>query len=185
MDARDREQIRLKNGLLLILRDAEPDDAERLLGYVEQIASESDNVTMGPGEFGMSVEDERVYLKQVAEIPTSLYLIAEIEGEIVGMLSFSAGRRPRVRHVGEFGTSVLRTYWNLGIGYHMLNYLIDWAKGTDIIRKINLRVRIDNLPAIHLYEKHGFVHEGRVTRELYIHGQFVDVFAMGLELDPK
>ncbi|GHO45518.1 GNAT family N-acetyltransferase [Ktedonospora formicarum] len=185
MDTNDREHIRLKNGLLLTLRDAEPDDAERLLVYVEQIAGESDNVTMGPGEFGMSVEDERVYLKQIAEIPTSLYLIAEIEGEIVGTLSFSAGRRPRVRHVGEFGTSVLRKYWNLGIGHHMLMYLLDWARGTGIIRKINLRVRVDNLPAIHLYEKCGFVHEGRVSRELYIHGQFVGVFVMGMELDPK
>ena len=36
----------------------------------------------------------------------------------------------------------------------------------------------------HLYEKYGFVQEGRITREFYLHGQFVDVYMMGLQLDP-
>ncbi|MBO0797135.1 MAG: GNAT family N-acetyltransferase, partial [Ktedonobacteraceae bacterium] len=92
--------------------------------------------------------------------------------------------RPRTRHAGEFGISVLRKYWNLGIGGRMLTYLIDWARQSGIIRKINLRVRVDNLPAIHLYEKHGFVREGHITREFYLHGQFVDSYVMGLEIDP-
>ena len=80
--------------------------------------------------------------------------------------------------------SVLRKYWNLGIGGRMLAYLIEWARQTHVIRKINLRVRVDNLSAIHLYEKYGFVREGRRTREFYLYGQFVDVFLMGLPLDP-
>ncbi len=66
----------------------------------------------------------------------------------------------------------------------MLAYLIEWARQTHVIRKIDLRVRVDNLPAIHLYEKYGFVREGCRTREFYLHGQFVDVFMMGLRLDP-
>jgi RimJ/RimL family protein N-acetyltransferase len=78
----------------------------------------------------------------------------------------------------------LRIYWNLGIGSLMLAYLIEWARQTGTIRKINLRVRVDNLAAIHLYEKYGFVQEGRVTREFYLHGQFGDVYVMGLQLDP-
>jgi RimJ/RimL family protein N-acetyltransferase len=168
----------------LTLRHAEPRDAEHLLAYVNQIAGESENLTFGPGEFDMTVEEERYFLQQVAQSPTSLYLLAEIDEKIVGTLSFTAGKRLRVQHIGEFGTSVSRAYWNLGIGNHMLNYLITWARQTAIIRKINLRVRVDNLPAIHLYEKHGFVQEGRITREFYLHGQFVDAYIMGLPIDP-
>jgi RimJ/RimL family protein N-acetyltransferase len=178
------QHIPLKNNLWLTLRRAEPNDAEQLLAFLNQVAGESENITFGPGEFGLSAEEERAFLQKTAEAPTSLYVVAEIAGEIVGTLTFSAGKRPRLRHAGEFGTTVLRKYWNLGIGSHMLAYLIDWARQTGTIRKINLRVRVDNLPAIHLYEKYGFVQEGRLTREFYLHGQFIDVYMMGLQLDP-
>lgn len=174
----------LKDNLLLTLRRAEPGDAENLLAFVEQVAGESENITFGPGEFEMSVEQEREFLQQVVQSPTSLYMIAEIGGEIAGTLNFNAGKRPRVRHAGEFGISVLRKYWKLGVGSCMLAYLIDWARQSGTIRKINLRVRVDNLPAIHLYEKYGFVLEGRITREFFLHGQFVDAYVMGLQLDP-
>jgi len=173
----------LKNRLQLVLRRAEPRDAEQLLAYINQVAGESENLTFGPGEFGLSVQEERAFLLHMAESPTSLYLIAEIAGEIAGTLTFSTGKRPRLQHAGEFGMSILRSYWNLGVGSRMLAYLIEWARQTDAILKINLRVRVDNLAAIHLYEKYGFVQEGRVTREFYLRGQFVDVYMMGLQLD--
>ena len=174
----------LKNNLWLTLRRAEPKDAEKVLAFLNQVAGESENITFGPGEFELSVEEERAFLQQSAQSPNSLYVIAEIAGEIAGTLSFSAGKRPRLQHAGELGMTVLRRYWNLGIGSRMLAYLIDWARVTTTIRKINLRVRVDNLPAIHLYEKYGFVQEGRLTRELYLHGQFVDAYMMGLQLGP-
>jgi RimJ/RimL family protein N-acetyltransferase len=179
------QYLKLKNDVRLTLRRAEPRDAEQLLVFIEQVAAESENITFGPGEFGLSVEEERVFLEKNAEAPGSLYLIAEVAGEIAGTLTFSTGKRPRLQHAGEFGMTVLRTYWNLGIGSQMLAYLIEWARQSGSIRKINLRVRVDNLPAIHLYEKYGFVQEGRRTREFYLHGQLVDVYMMGLQLDPN
>ena len=187
MHSKDRDaaqHITLKNNLHLTLRHAEPDDAERILAYINQMASESENVTFGPGEFELSVEEERVFLQKTVESPNNLYILAEVADEIVGTLSFNVGKRARLQHAGEFGTSVLRKYWNAGIGSCMLAYLINWAKQTDTLRKINLRVRVDNLPAIHLYEKYGFVQEGRHTREFYLHGQFIDAYLMGLQLDP-
>ena len=176
--------VMLANQLQLTLRLALPQDAEQVLAYLEQVAGESENLTFGPGEFGISLEQERVLLQQALDTPTSLYLLAEIEGDIVGTLTFSTQKRPRVQHGGEFGMSVLRNYWNVGIGARMLAYLLEWARNTHVIRKLNLRVRVDNLAAIHLYEKYGFVREGHRTREFYLRGQFVDVFLMGLPLDP-
>lgn len=178
------QQHLLKNNQLLTLREAELRDAANLLAYVEQIAGESDNITRGPGEFTMTVEQEREFLQASAASSTSLYLVAEIDGELAGTLNFQAGNRPRMRHVGEFGMSVLKKYWNLGIGSRLLAYLIEWARATNVIRKIDLLVRTDNFPAIHLYEKFGFVREGCMTRHLFIRGEFVDCYVMGLQIDP-
>jgi RimJ/RimL family protein N-acetyltransferase len=53
-----------------------------------------------------------------------------------------------------------------------------------VVRKINLKVRVDNLPAIRLYEQMGWVHEGRTTRDTLIDGGFNDCLLMGREVDP-
>ena len=174
----------LKNQQRVTIREAEPRDAEQLLALIERVAGESENVTRGPGDLDITLEQERAFLKECATTPNSIYLVAEIAGEIVGGINFSGGKRPRIRHTGEFGVSVVKKYWGLGIGSLLLDSLITWAREGGIVRKINLRVRTDNLPAIHLYEKHGFVREGRVTRELFIRGEFVACDLMGLELDP-
>lgn len=178
------QKYTLQKNLILTIREAEPRDAEQMLVFVEQVAGESENTGRGPGEFTMTVEQEREFLQESLDSPIKLFLVAEIDGEIVGNMSFQAGPRLRVRHIGEMGISVLRKYWGLGIGGLLLANLIEWARGTGIIRKIDLRVRIDNLPAIHLYEKYGFIHEGRITRGFYLHGKFVDLYIMGLPIDP-
>jgi RimJ/RimL family protein N-acetyltransferase len=65
----------------------------------------------------------------------------------------------------------------------MVDYLIDWARNTQIIRKINLEVRISNKWAIHLYESLGFKIEGVITRGFFLNEVFHDLYMMGLEID--
>ena len=81
----------LKNDLQLILRRAEPRDAEQMLAYFNQVAGESVNLTFGPGEFGLSVQEERAILLHMGESPTSLYLIAEIAGALTFSMLVSLG----------------------------------------------------------------------------------------------
>ena len=105
-----------------------------------------------------------------------------IDGTIVSTLTFSAGRRPRVRHSGELGTSVRKQYWGLGIGSLMLDTLLDWALATRIVKKINLHVRTDNQRALALYKRKGFVIEGTVRKALFVDGTYYDAHWMGLEM---
>ena len=112
-----------------------------------------------------------------------MLIIAEIDGKIVGNLNFSGGARKRILHTGEFGMSVLKNYWRKGIGEQLLTYLIDWSKNTGIIRKLNLRVRTDNISGICLYKKLGFKEEGIVTRDFEINNEFYDSILMGLEIN--
>jgi hypothetical protein len=84
-------EVRLKSGELLLLREVTPTDAPQVVAYVEAIASESDFLTFGPGEFGITIEQEKAYLASVLSRDNTLYIIAVIDGEIVGSLSFVGG----------------------------------------------------------------------------------------------
>ncbi|WP_460415302.1 GNAT family N-acetyltransferase [Planifilum fimeticola] len=112
-----------------------------------------------------------------------LYLIAEVDGELAGMLQFQPGKRKRNAHAGEFGMSVRKKYWGMSIGRKLLQGLLQWARQTGKIRKINLRVRADNERAIRLYRSVGFKVGGTISREFCIDGRFYDAHWMGIELD--
>jgi RimJ/RimL family protein N-acetyltransferase len=176
-------RIRLESGEELEIREAVAKDAADLLRFLDAISGESDNLTFGPGEFFITLDQEEEYLAAQQRRSNAIHLLGLIDQKIVATLSFAGGGRQRIKHTGEFGMSVLKEHWNKGIGTTMLSTFLTWCRGTKEIRKVNLRVRVDNRAAIHLYEKMGFKHEGRISREFQIEGQFFDTFCMGLEID--
>lgn len=166
------------------LRRATPEDAGALLAYLRQMGGESDYVTFGPEGIPMSEEAEAAYIGGVAGRGNAIFLLA-VDGErIVGALTFAGGERPRLRHVGEFGVSVLREWWGRGVATALIREMLAWARQGGVVRKINLKVRADHARGIALYERFGWMHEGRTTRQMWIDGQFHDALHMGLEIDP-
>ncbi len=82
--------------------------------------------------------------------PFSHYLLFIEENKIVGYLNYYL-IYDRIE-IANF--NVLDKYQNKGIGTRLLDYLI--KKYPDIVN-ITLEVRCDNIKAIHLYEKMGFI----------------------------
>jgi RimJ/RimL family protein N-acetyltransferase len=179
MDARTHT---LKNGQALLIREVLVKDAPAVVDYVRMVGSESPFLTFGPGEFEFTEAEERTFIGESHAEPNRLFILGSIDRSIVSLLNFSGGRRSRLRHAGEFGLTVRRPYWGLGIGSLMVDTLIAWARSTHIVTKINLRVRADNGRAIALYERKGFAREGTITREMLIDGVYFDNHVMGLEL---
>jgi len=178
----EQRKVRLNDGRVLVIREAAAEDARALLTYVEAVSGESDFLSFGPGEFELTEAEEEDFLRTCRDSENQLFMLGLIEDKIVASLVFSAGHRPRIRHSGEFGMSVRKRYWGLGIGSSMLDALIDWARGMQIVKKINLRVRTDNERAIALYERKGFVIEGTIHKQIFLDGAYFDHYWMGLEL---
>jgi RimJ/RimL family protein N-acetyltransferase len=178
-------QLKLPDGLAVRIRRATPDDAGALLRYLRQVGGETDNLSFGDEGPGLTEREEREYLTRVGESDNSLAVVATVGDAIVASLTFDGGRRPRLRHAGEFGISVAREYAGLGIGRALIEHMLEWAERGGVIRKINLKVRADNTGAIKLYERMGWVHEGRTTRDTLIDGRFNDCLLMGREVDPR
>lgn len=177
------KQLKLRNGQTLTIRIAKKEDALSLIKYINKVGGESDFLTFGENEFDMTVEKEEAMIESYIGVENKIYIIAEIENEIVGNLNYSGGFRQRTKHTGEFGVSVAKKYWGLEIGKELIKYMIDWAKEGNVIKKINLRVREDNEKAINLYTNLGFKKEGVITRDFYVDGKYYSSIFMGLQID--
>lgn len=177
------EQVILKNGEEIILREGKKEDSSKIIVYMNKIAGETDYHAFGKGEFQDTVENEENFLEDCLQSDNKLFIIAEKNNQIIGNLTFIGGHRSRIRHAGNIGITVLKDFWGLGIGRILMNYLIDWAKESKIVKKINLTVREDNTRAIKLYEDLGFKKEGLITRYFYVNEKYYNAIFMGLNID--
>lgn len=75
----------------------------------------------------------------------------------------AVGTRDKLRHRAEFGVSVLRAYWGLGLGRALTEACIQCAKEAGY-EQLELTVVAENERAIALYRKAGFVEFGRNPR---------------------
>ena len=174
-----------REGRTVRIRRATIDDAEAILAHLRAAGGETDFLTFGAEGPDRGVADERESIRLTAASDNRFHVLAERDGVVIANITFFGGTRPRLRHAGEFGISVLREAWGLGLGRRMLELLIHWARRGGVIRKINLGVAPANARAIALYESLGFVVEGRVTRTVFVNGALDDTLLMGLPIDPE
>jgi RimJ/RimL family protein N-acetyltransferase len=73
-----------------------------------------------------------------------------------------------------------RTVWGRGLGTEAMRALLRHAFDTLNLNRIALRVFENNVRAVRVYEKLGFVREGRLRQDHYREGRYVDVLVMGL-----
>ncbi len=169
--------------MAMIVREARPEDAEQLIARVHRLVEEPQiDIPMAPGEFKISVEEERVILQEYADQDNSVFLIAEVEGRIIGSLNCRGGDRMATRHVAHLGMAVDREWRNQGVGTALLARALEWGRKSSSIKRIELAVYVRNRHAIHLYEKFGFAIEGRRRNVVFQNGEYLDDFMMAVVL---
>ena len=174
--------MRLKNGSELIIREARKEDAAALISYVNTVAGESDNLTFGVGEFNKTVGQEEAYIESLAGNPSATMLVGTVDDRIICCGNIFTPHRARFAHNCEIAMSVLKEFWGLGAGTHLIEALIAFAKSTGTIEIIHLRVRSGNARAIALYKKMGFQQIGLYPKDAKINGKYHDTILMNLYL---
>ena len=159
------------------IREAIPDDAEKMILYLNQVGGESDNLLYGENEFIVPVEGVKRKLAMSKESENSIVLIAIENEQIIARAELEGYYAARIRHRAKFSISVKKEYWNQGIGTEMIKRIFDQAK-TMKIRIIELEVITDNLRAISLYHKMGFTDIGIYKNYFFVNGLFKDAVIM-------
>lgn len=108
--------------------------------------------------------------------------IALVEERIAGWCDVLPVERPTRAHCGVLGIAVLPEYRGRGIGSALLRAAIDEARGAGLTR-IELSYRSGNARVGALYERFGFVVEGRQRNAVRVDGKYEDLVCMALLLD--
>ena len=122
----------------------------------------------------------RAVEEALAEVALADYfLVATIDSHVVGNLGLhEAGKSPRRRHAGAIGMSVRDDSQGRGVGTALMKAAIELADGWLNYQRLELNVFADNLAAMALYRKFGFVIEGTFRAYAFRDGHYVDSYAM-------
>jgi len=181
MSKLEPKELRLKNGQKIIIRPAQPEDAQNLLDYTKTIF-EDDRffpTTLNDLKDELTLEKMHKRIEKHHGKPGNIQFLAECDSAILGQIEITNGKSKRTQHVGYLGLNVSKEYRNVGTGTTLMQTLIEWAKNDDLIEKLSLGVFATNHRAINLYKKLGFTEEGRRPKEVKIDSEkYIDVILM-------
>ena len=103
-----------------------------------------------------------------------------VEGaKVIGWCDILPKKGEGFKHSGRLGMGVLRDYRRKGYGTRLMEATLSAAKEIGLER-IELEVYASNDPAIKLYEKRGFMHEGAKRKARKLDGEYDDIILMAL-----
>ena len=175
--------IRLKNGVECCLRNGVESDGQAAFDNFNLTHGETDYLLTYPDENAFDVMQESQFLKEKTESKNEIQIVAVVDNVVVGTAGIGAiGAKYKVRHRAEFGISVAKEFWGLGIGQALTTACIACARAAGYIQ-LELNVVAENTRAISMYEKNGFVEYGRNPKGFHSRmAGFQEVVYMRLEL---
>jgi N-acetylmuramic acid 6-phosphate etherase len=156
-------------GLEIELRRLTARDAESVTALAEQhrvIATTAPFTTLGGDVFSRWLERP------------GLMLGAWRDTRLAGVILVERSNTLLRAHVADIGyVAVSDSARGLGIGDLLVGATLDWARAEGVLR-VELRVWPANIGAVRLYERHGFVLEGRLRAHAQLGDRLVDALLM-------
>jgi ribosomal protein S18 acetylase RimI-like enzyme len=178
-----RNEYELKNGQILIVRNPEIGDEQGLINLMKIVDSETKFLAREPGEFNLTLEQEREFIKNSINNRNRLFLIGEIDGKIIADCSVGViSNNMRFLHRAAMGIAVCKDHWNKGIGKKLMQECIKWCK-EEGIEQLELEVVTQNNRAVSMYQDLGFQIYGTKKHAMkYGDGTYADEYYMILFL---
>ena len=145
----------LRDGRTCVLRIPYAEDAEALLDFLRDIASETEYILWTPQESFPTREGEIAYIESLVNSPQVLCLLADVDGEIAGNCQIVFNGKWKIAHRSSIAIALRQKFWGLGIGTALLRELIGEAERRGV-RQTELDVVAENRRARGLYDKMGF-----------------------------
>ena len=175
----NEKKLVLKNGKEISFRSCNGNDAKTFLDFFIQVAGETENMARYPEEITISVEKEKEVLERIENSPLQGSVGAFDDNRMIANINFGCvAYRSKMKHRASFGITVMKEYWNLGLGYKMIQEMLALLQEQGY-EQVELEVLESNLNAIYLYKKFGFKECGRIPHGIKLrNGEYVDLISM-------
>ena len=155
------QKIILNNGKEALLRNGDFSDGSAVYEVFNQTHAETDYLLSYSDENSLDPEQEAKFLAEKTESPNGVEILALVDGKVVGLAGIEpVGKKYKVRHRADFGISVLKDYWGLGLGKALTKACIQCAKDAGY-EQLELNAVAENERALALYRDMGFTEYGR------------------------
>ena len=124
------------------------------------------------------LESTREFVQYNIQHNIPQFLVVENE-RVVGWCDIRPQRLEGFTHCGTLGMGILDGYRGRGYGTQLMDEALTAAKRYGMER-VELEVYASNIPAIRLYEKKGFQHEGVKKKARKLDGVYDDIIMMAL-----
>ena len=178
--------ITLKDGRTCVLRNGTAEDGQALLDIFNLTHAQTDYLLTYPEEYTQTAQQEADFLAQKAQSADEIEILAEMDGTVIGTAGIGCvSRKEKTRHRAEFGISVDRAYWGLGVGRALTEACIECARIAGYVQ-LELMAVAENKAAIALYRSVGFVEYGRNPKGFRSRTSgWQELVLMRLELDKQ
>ncbi|PLT29095.1 GNAT family N-acetyltransferase [Peribacillus deserti] len=161
------------------IRFATKSDAEKLSDLRLQIDGESENMDREKGEDFIDPSRFADIIETDTSHARNLFLVAELDGRLIGYSRCVGSDLKRFIHKVEFGLGVRKAYWGYGIGKNLMKETISWAD-LNRIKKIVLNGVLEtNERGIEMYKRLGFEIEGTMKKDRVLSdGRYYNTYIM-------
>ena len=157
--------------MTVTIRSAKESDAPAIAAAEWSTAETPGLLVQRPGEIPVSA-----FAAKIAALSRlGSYWVAEEGDAVVGHAFLEPMPMAGNAHVFILSIVVHPGRTGRGVGTALMDHLLRWARARPELRKVELNVRATNARAVALYEKHGFIEEGRrLGRVATADGTFID-----------
>jgi len=158
----------------ITIRLAVAEDAAAIVDFVRDLHAEGIDTIHPPRR---TVEEQANVISSW-EGQRSFGIVALSGGRVIGHLVFICGGLPHNEHAGFFGIAIARAGRGQGVGTRLIKEMEDRVRAYTDLCRIELEVMARNEAAIRLYERLGYVMEGRKRKATNTTGTPEDLIIM-------
>ena len=171
-----------KDGRQVVLRTPSWNDLDDLLELINSLVEERADIIV---DQKLTREEETDWLSERLarlEKDEDLYLVAEVNGRVIGSSELAGKTSGHDRHLGRIGIILKEGFRDLGIGTEMMKTLVEQARARGL-KIVTLGAYATNERAHHVYRKIGFKEVGRIPMKFFREGRYIDEIVMAKVLE--